>query len=91
VLAEHFLKMSQILCLLNEPELLKEYLHTFYTQLVNDESEDQRIRKFNILKQFCKKMNVSNSMVEAIDQVILERNYHQDILDWECLEKQVPK
>ena len=35
-------------------------------------------------------MNVSNSIVEAIDQVILERNYHQDKLDWECLEKQVP-
>jgi hypothetical protein len=67
ILAEKYLKMSQTICLINDPELLKKYLHTFYTKFAEDEAPDQKIRKLNMLKMYCHRLNLPKTMSQAID------------------------
>ena len=91
VLAEKLLKMSQTICLLNDPELLKTYLHTFYTKFAQDEASDQKIRKLNCLKEFCKKAGLPMFISQAIDQVIAERSLDHPHQDRYCFYKAEPK
>lgn len=90
ILAEKFLKMSQTICLINDPELLKQYLHTFYTKFSEDEAPDQKIRKLNLLKMYCYRANLPHTMAQAIDEVISERRLDHGPQDYFCLDKQDP-
>lgn len=91
ILGEIYLKMSQTICLLNDTELLKKYLHTFYTKFTQDEAPNQKIRKLNLLKAYCKKLNLPKFIATAIDQVIEERSLDHPTQDTFCVDKEEPK
>lgn len=81
LLAEIHLKSSHTICLLDDPELLRNYLHTFYHRFCQGEEISQKNRKLILLKEFCKKIGSSSTLLKTIDEIIVQRSINYRLQD----------